>query len=616
MHDEKYYKSIGFMCGLELHQRLAVANKLFCDCPTNIIHAAKETEWSIERHQRAIAGELGTIDLSSGFEAQKGRSFIYKVAKGRTCLVEIDEEPPHSINREALRISLSFAKALNMKIIDEIQPMRKGVVDGSDPSAFQRTVMIAFDGYTEVNGKRVEIPSIFLEEESCRADSSSGRKVVYSVDMLGVPLVEIDTWPYIRSPKEAKEIAMQIGTMMRISGNVQRGIGSIRQDVNVSIKGGARVEIKGMQELESMDVLIENEIMRQQELLKIRDDLANRKAEVGNMINLTEAFDGTKARIVASSLSKGGNAYGFRLAGFEGMLGREILPKRRLGTEISEYAKSAGVGGIIHSDEDLNDYGFSDKEIAKVKKMLGIKQGDAFIIIVGDKSVLGTATDFAIARAKYAISGVPPETRGAINDGTHTTRFLRPLPGGSRMYPETDVKPVLITKQIVSSAEEAAPDLAKEEKALMLRLKDRNLVKRMLLSPRLNTFKAISERSSDPVFIANILLQKFIELRRSGFDVEQISEQKLSELFRAYDKGAITKQAVEEILKSLSSKGKDQDIKDIIREKGLGRIKGPELKKLITKYSSGSKNKSELIKEIMSKHRLNVDGGELNSILS
>ncbi len=614
MRDEEYYKSIGFMCGLELHQRLAVAKKLFCNCPTNIIPEAKERELSIERQQRAIAGELGTVDISSGFEAQKGRSFIYKIAEGRSCLVEIDEEPPHSINEEALLTSLSFAKALNMKIVDEIQPMRKGVVDGSDPSAFQRTSMIAFDGYTEVNGKRVELPSIFLEEESCRLDSASGRKVVYSVDMLGVPLVEIDTWPYIRSPKEAKEVAMKIGTMMRISGKVQRGIGSIRQDVNVSIKGGSRVEIKGMQELESMDLFIDNEITRQQELLKIRDELVKRNAKVGNHVKLTQIFNGTKAKIVLNGISKGGEVYGFRLFGFNGLLGREILPNRRLGTEISEYAKSAGIGGIIHSDENLEGYGFSDAEIDKIKNELGADKEDSFIMMVGEKEIIATAIEFAMLRAKYAISGVPPETRGAVNDGTCSTRFLRPLPGGSRMYPETDVKPIQVREDMILSASDSAPDLAKEEKALMLLLNDSGLVKRMISSPKLGVFKKLSEKSKDPVFIANMLLQKFVELRRAGFEVELISLQRMDELFHAYDNGELTKQAVEEVLKRLSEK--DQSVSGIIKKEGLGRIKGAELKELVEKYKSKEKSKAELIKDIMSKHRLNIDGAELNGMVS
>ncbi len=613
MHDEEYYKDIGFMCGLEVHQRLATARKLFCDCPTNIIAAKEGNQKSLSRQQRAIAGELGTIDVSSGFEAERGRTFIYNVAEGKSCLVEIDEEPPHRINEEAMRTVISFAKALNMRIVDEIQPMRKGVVDGSDPSAFQRTAMIAFDGSIEVNGNRVEIPSIFLEEESCRAEATHGHEVVYNVEMLGVPLVEIDTWPYIRSPKEAKEIALQIGTMMRISGRVQRGIGSVRQDVNVSIKGGARIEMKGLQEIDYVDMYIDNEVKRQQGLLKIRDELLKRKASVGNAADLTSIFKNTGVKLISSHAGKSGLVSGFKLTAFAGLLGREVSPRRRLGTEISDYAKSAGVGGLLHSDEDLNGYGFTEREINEVKKKLMLDDGDSFIIIAGNTENAANAIKFAIERAKYTLVGVPPETRGVISDNTYTTRFLRPLPGGSRMYPETDVKTFPITKQMLADAESLAPDINAEEKRLLAQLKDKNLVKRMMLSTRLQTYKGLAEESPEPAFIANVLLQKMTELRRAGFDVGPIGDERLAELFSSYSKKKITKQAVDEILKALSKK--DQDVNEIIKQNKLERISGPALKKLVEETKKKAKEKGQVIKEIMSKHRLNVDGSELNSLL-
>ncbi len=612
MHDDAYYKSIGFMCGLELHQRLATARKLFCDCPTNIIQADEKSNRSLTRQQRAIAGELGTIDVSAGFETQRGRTFIYNVAKGRSCLVEIDEEPPHDINKEAMHTVLSFARALNMRIVDEIQPMRKGVVDGSDPSAFQRSAMVAFDGYIMVNGNRVEIPSIFLEEESCRAEATHGHEVVYNVEMLGVPLVEIDTWPLIRSPKEAKEIALQIGTMMRISGRVQRGIGSVRQDVNVSIKGGARIEMKGLQDIDYVDIYIDNEVRRQQELLNIRDELAKRKASVGDAIDLTGIFKDTKINLISNHAGKNGSVIGFRLGKFAGLLGHEVAPRRRLGTEISDYAKSAGVGGLIHSDEDLKGYGFSDKETSEVRKRLSAKDNDSFIIIAGNAEGAANAIRFAIERAKYAIVGVPPETRGVINDNTYTTRFLRPLPGGSRMYPETDAKPIVVTKQMLSEADSSAPRIDAEEKTLMGQLKDKSLARHMMLSTRLQTYKMLADSASDQVFVANVLLQKLTELRRAGFNVDSIGDERLAEMFAAYDRKKITKQAVDEILKVLSEK--DQDVNEIIKLNKLERISGPELKKLVDEAKKRTKDRGQAIRDIMSKHRLNVDGSELNSM--
>ena len=613
MHDEEYYKSIGFMCGLELHQRLATAHKLFCDCPTNIIAAKDGSRNSLSRQQRAIAGELGTIDVSAGFEAERGRTFIYNVVGGKSCLVEIDEEPPHEINKEAMRTALAFAKALKMKTVDEIQPMRKGVVEGSDPSAFKRSAMIAFDGHIDVNGNRVEIPSIFLEEESCRAEAIHSHEVVYNVEMLGVPLVEIDTWPYIRSPKEAKEIALQIGTMMRISGRVQRGIGSVRQDVNVSIKGGSRIEMKGLQEIDYVDMYIDNEVKRQQELLKIRDELLKRGASVGAAADLTSIFRGTKVKLISGHEGKDGVVYGFKLSGFAGLLGREVSPKRRLGTEISDYAKSAGVGGLLHSDEDLKGYGFSGKETDEVEKKLGVGRGDSFIVIAGSAGNVANAIKFAMERAKYALIGVPPETRGVIGDNTYTTRFLRPLPGGSRMYPETDVKTFVITKQMLADADSLAPDIDAEERRLMAQLKDRNLARRMMLSTRLQTYKGLAESSAEPAFIANVLLQKMTELRRAGFDVDAIGDERLEELFSAYEKKKITKQAVEEVLKALSKR--DQKVGEIIGQNKLQRITGSALKRLVEDAKKKVQGREQVIKEVMSKHRLNVDGAELNGIL-
>ncbi len=609
--DNDYYKSIGFMCGLEVHQRLATARKLFCDCPTNIIELEGKEEGSVHRYQRAIAGELGLVDISSGFEEQRKRSFIYKIPNGHSCLVDIDEEPPHEMNREALQTSLAFARAMKMKVVDEIQPMRKGVVDGSDPSAFQRTAMVAFDGFIEVNGQKVEISMMSVEEESCRAESASGQEISYGTEMLGVPLVEIDTWPYIRSPKEAKDIALYIGTMMRISGRVQRGIGSVRQDVNVSIKGGARVEVKGLQEINYVDRFIENEVSRQLELLKIRDELVNKQATVGDATDLTEILKGTRAKVVASNITDNGVVIGFGLKGFKGILGREVSPKRRLGTEISDYAKSAGVRGIIHSDEDLSAYGFTDSEIKDI--FAAVSGCDSFIMVAGSSDSAAKAIEFAIDRAKYALVGVPLETRGVINDDTYTTRFLRPLPGGSRMYPETDARPITVTRSMMSDARSVAPDMEREEKALLMQLKDKTFARQMMLSTKLQVYKTIVESVNEPAFVANTLLQKFTELRRAGFDVESIGEERLIELFEAYSKKKITKQAVDEVLKLLCKQ--DMPVENIIEKNRLERLGGEALEKIVNQEKRRTKDKTQMIRKIMSGHRLNVDGSELNSML-
>ncbi len=615
MDDSYYahYKEIGFMCGLEVHQRLATSMKLFCHCPTNIIEMNDGTSQSVLRYQRAVAGEMGTVDVSAGFEEQRGRAFMYKLYKKHSCLVELDEEPPHMMNADALQIALSFASAMKMRVVDEIQPMRKAVVDGSDPSAFQRTALVGLSGFIKVNGEMVGMPTMFLEEESCSIEPSTGSAITYGLERMGVPLVEIDTWPLIRSPKDAKDIALYIGTMMRISGMVQRGIGSIRQDVNVSIRGGARVEIKGLQELGLMDQFIDNEVKRQQELLAIRDELRQRQASVGDAKSLTALFKGTRARIISNHVSDGGVVIGFRLKRFKGVLGREIQLKRRLGTEVSDYAKAAGVKGIIHSDENLRDYGFSQDEIEGISKRLSLGDEDSFVLIAGDKKSAYQAAIFAAMRARMALDGVPPETRGTINDGSCTTRFLRPLPGGSRMYPETDARPITVTKKMIDAANSVAPRVEAQESELVMQLKDANLARQLMLSQELQTYKAIVHKVREPIFIANILVQKMTELRRSGLDVDSISDDRLIELFELYGKKKITKQAVEEAIKHLAKR--DRPVKEIIEEKRLQRISGSELMRLIDEQKGDHQDKHALAKALMAKYRLNVDGSELNAML-
>ena len=428
--DNDYYKNIGFMCGLEIHQRLATEEKLFCSCHTEITDKGHEIA-KVERRQRAVAGELGKVDKSAEIEEGKERLFTYKVFRENACLVDIDEEPPHLMNREALTVTLSLAQSMGMKVVDELQPMRKAVVDGSDPSAFQRTVLVALDGKIKVGGHTIAIPSISVEEESSGIAGGDGNNVVYDTSRLGVPLVEIGTDPTVPTPSAAKEVALYIGTLLRITGKVQRGIGSIRQDVNMSIRGGARVEIKGMQELALMDRYIENEIKRQQELIKISVELQKRKAKIGAPVELTKIFKASKANIVGGAEC----VIGVKLEGFGGIIGIEINPQRRLGTEISDYAKLGGVKGIIHSDEDLKKYNLPEEEINMVRSELDIGAKDGFIIIAGPKQNAWKSMEHALWRADHAMKGVPRETRGAMPGELCTSKFLRPLPGGSEDVP-------------------------------------------------------------------------------------------------------------------------------------------------------------------------------------
>ncbi|MGC8496014.1 MAG: Glu-tRNA(Gln) amidotransferase subunit GatE [Candidatus Micrarchaeia archaeon] len=608
---DDYYKSIGFLCGLEIHQRLATEEKLFCSCSAVPSAQDEKPIASIYRMQRAVAGELGKIDRSTEFESERKRDFLYNIFNGHTCLVDIDEEPPHELNSEALEIALAIAKGMNCRIVDEVEPMRKEVVDGSDPSAFQRTMLIGINGSINVNGLAISIPSIFLEEESSGISESKQNAVAYDTDRLGIPLIEIDTDKYIPTPKAAKEAALLIGTMVRITGKVQRGIGTIRQDVNVSISGGARVEIKGVQEVDMIDVFVENEVKRQQALIEIKDELKKRNAKVGDIVDITNVFKETSSPMIKSALAAGGVALAMPLYGFSGLLGREINPNTRLGTEISEYAKKAGVKGLIHSDEDMSKYSISETEVHSVVNALGTSNNDGFVIIVGQRGTLERAMELAKMRAIYALQGVPEETRVAYDSKLGTTRFLRPLPGGSRMYPETDVRPVVISEQMLVQAEKLKPDMEKTLSRLTSEIGEQ-LAMQMLKSPKLGLYNELTASSNvDKKFVANMLLQQFTELRRNGYDVESIDVGKLKSVIREYMKGAITKQAVPEVLKVISKS--NSSVEKAIKDNSLERISGNELKALVEKYRK--ENPSNLQQYIMSKYRVNIDGNELNEIL-
>ncbi len=613
--DEDYYRKLGFRCGLEIHQRLDTGEKLFCACSTE---QDSNSIGKVYRMQRAVAGELGAIDRAARFEQGKKRRFEYNLYESSTCLVDADEEPPHELNNDALRTVLSLASAMGMNVMDEIEPMRKNVADGSDTSAFQRTMLVGFDGSITVNGRKVGIPSVCLEEESCGIEKDYGEEIAYNVDRLGIPLIEIATSADIASPQMAKDVALHIGMLLRLTGKVKRGLGTIRQDVNVSIAGGARVEIKGLQDVSMLNRFVENEVRRQKELADIAKLLARSKAMVGKAVDVTEIFEGTKAELIRKKLERGGRAIAFSLSGFAGLLGREINPNRRLGSEISDYAKTAGAGGIIHSDEDMGKYGLSREELGSLKKRLGMKDGDSFILVAEKAGIAERTIEMARERAQRAIEGVPKETRVAVNDESCTSRFTRPLPGGARMYPETDVRPISIDKKMLDEAAESAPDIEKEGRMLKAQLGDDRTVELLMRSPRLQLYRAITRRKGmDCRLVANILLQKFTELSRNGFAMDNISDEKLIDIFAAYSEDKITKQAIDELLKA-ASKESSLKIDGAIRALGLGRITGKELSTLVSRFKKEEKTSDvgQLKKAIMSKHRLNIDGEELNNLLA
>ena len=419
------YEKLGFKCGIEIHNRLATEHKLFCKCPPRF--SAQEPFKVIKRNLRPAAGELGQVDIAAMYEYLRKRDFFYQCFEKESCLVECDAEPPHHVNREALHVALQICKLLKCKIPDEAQVMRKTVIDGSNTSGFQRTILIGLDGTLQTSLGPIKITNVCLEEESAGIVNQENGKVTYRLDRLGIPLIEIGTSPQIQSPEHAKEVAEKIGMLVRSTGKSQRGIGVTRQDINVSIQGGARIEIKGVQELEDIPEIIENEVKRQLSLIKLKEKTKNLKISK-KIYDVSHIFKNSASKIV-----KGKKVLAFILSGFAGLLKTELYPNKHLGSELADYARAYGTKGMIHSDEELEKYKL-EKEFENLRTELKANQNDCIVIIAGPNAE--QACKAVLERAQKIGEGVPEETR--IAKGTGTV-YTRPLPGGERMYPETDV---------------------------------------------------------------------------------------------------------------------------------------------------------------------------------
>lgn len=543
------YASLGLVCGIEIHQQLDTAAKLFCGCPTRI-REVEESDHQFFRYLRPARSELGEIDRAALEEVLVTRKFIYK-SYDSTCLVEADEEPPGELNPEALEIGLIVSRLLSMKIADEVHTMRKIVIDGSNTSGFQRTAYLASHGSIDTSCGRVGMETICLEEEAARIVEDRGDEVVYSLDRLGIPLVEICTSPDIVSPAHAREVAGRLGMILRSTGRVKRGLGTIRQDVNVSIRGGARVEIKGVQDLNLIETIVAVEAERQHLLLEIRDELLRRGAMVGDRVaDVTGIFGPTESKVIRSALRKGGAVLAVKLAGFAGLIGAEIQPGRRLGSELSDRAKRAGVGGIFHSDE-LPAYGITTKEVEAVRSELGAGEGDGFAMVAAPLDRAEAAMKAVLERAAEALVGVPEETRRALPEGT--SEYMRPLPGSARMYPETDVPPVVVSPEDVASL--LLPELFDERSA---RYEgeyglNREFATLMAQSPYNRLFEeAVRDLSLPPALVVRTLEMIPRELEGVGVPVSRLPESRLKEALALVAGRRVAKEGIPKLLEAMA----------------------------------------------------------------
>ena len=572
--------------GLEIHQQLGSKNKLFCDCK---IIDSNEYDFTFKRNLRPTQSEMGSYDQAALFESKKIKTVKYQSSKNANCLIESDEEPPKMVNNEALELVLTISLALNCTIEDELHVMRKIVIDGSNTTGFQRTILVGRNGFLEVEGVRVGIQSVCLEEDAARIineDKKEDENKAYSLDRLGIPLIEIALEPISNSPIFVTNVAQTVGRLLRSTKKVTRGLGSIRQDVNISTEDGPVVEVKGVQQLSQLPLVIEYERKRQDALNQIANELKKRKIDessfIDNVTDVTQLLSKSSSKVVKKILTGDSRFTAFILRGFKGILSFEPYPAIRLGKELGDLVKIYGIGGIFHSDE-LPNYGITPEDVESITTVLRMDKNDAFVLIGGPTKSLNTVLFELFTRIKKAFSGVVPETRSARLDGV--TVFSRPKPGSSRMYPETDIPYISIAKGKLKQLSQDTPQPWNQiiDQICKKYTINKTLAENIFDSKYFSLFeKIVSHMSISPSFVISKLTEDLVSMEREGYDSSILSEDVLYCLFTELDNSRITKESIPLVIEKLL-KNESRDVDEIISSFGTESISEEYVDETISK---------------------------------
>lgn len=450
------YEAMGFRCGLEVHQQLKTDQKLFCRCPAGCYQNGESYDAQLVRHMRPTLSELGEYDGTALMEFKTKKNIIYRIKGETACTYDIDDTPPFAMNREALNIATEIALLLGAQIVGELHVARKQYLDGSIPTGFQRTAIVGIHGEIALAEKAVRILQLSIEEDSCREVSDIGHDRTYTTDRLGIPLAETVTYPDLLTPDEAAEAAQHIRFLTRSTGKVNVGIGAAREDVNVSIEGGTRVEIKGVQHIRWIPELTHNEAFRQKALLDIRSILRGRFADPGSWKLLAVPLNPSDYQADLLSDEEPEDLTAINLPGFAGILAFFTNPGRCFADEISDRVKVVACidkPNMAHSEEISKRHARDDW--SRIRVVLSARAGDAQILVWGPRADMDTAVETIEERCQMAFDGVPNETRKALIDGT--TIFERVLPGPDRMYPDTDSAPIPIDEAVIEQIRSSLP---------------------------------------------------------------------------------------------------------------------------------------------------------------
>jgi glutamyl-tRNA(Gln) amidotransferase subunit E len=499
---------------------------------------------------RPTLSELGEYDGTALMEFKTRKEIIYRINRETVCTYEMDDTPPFMINEQALDIALGIAMLTNLALVDELHIARKQYLDGSIPTGFQRTTIVGVTGWIPYKERRVSIVQLGLEEDACREVSDVGHRRIYLTDRLGMPLIETVTGPDMRTPREVAEVAQILRRLVRSTGQVRTGMGAAREDVNVSVRGGTRVEIKGVPRIPRIPLLTYHEAMRQWNLLRLREELRRRgitpETFKSESEDVTKILLKTSYQPIRDVLEAGLVASAVVLRGFRDLLNWQTQTATRFSREISDRVRVVAcltkLPNIIHSDS-LSET-LSSSRWEAVRKAVRATCDDVAVVVWGAPEDVKTGVQEIAIRAREATVGVPSETRQALRDGTNG--FERILPGPDRMYPDTDLPPKQVTEERLERIRRALPTPIWTREAWYREIGlPADVVEPLAASLRAGLFEVlVKDWKIDPVAAAVALVQFPKRLKRKGLDADRLTDETLRRIFALFRDRRISREGV------------------------------------------------------------------------
>jgi glutamyl-tRNA(Gln) amidotransferase subunit E len=557
------YQAVGLISGLEVHQQLLTAEKLFCRCPAGLYTEAHDGE--VLRHMRPTLSELGEYDGTALMEFKTKKEIVYLLNQQNVCTYEMDDTPPFLVNQEAIDVAIELCLTMNMDIIDEVHIARKQYLDGSIPTGFQRTAIIGVNGWLPFRGRRLTITHVSVEEDSCREVKDKGHQIIWRTDRLGMPLTETVTGPELHTPDEVREAILLCGMVARSTGRVRTGIGASRQDINVSVRGGDRCEIKGVPRAVLAVKLVHNEALRQYNLLKIREELHRRGMHAPADIKMTatdvsDIMAGADLGFIQRALHSGGKVYAATVKGVAGVAQHPTQPDATFLDELRGRVRVIACldeAPIVVSSSTMPEFHDKFALMERLRKRLRPDDNDEFFIVFGPEEDCRTAADEIRIRFADATLGVPKETRQALVGGF--TTFERILPGPDRMYPDTDSPPTRITPQRMAEARARLrpPPWERIERYLSWRLPEET-AHYLIRRGGADIVDAVVEKTGVDGLLAGIVIgQQAKALQRAGVPVKKLGTDDWIAVFDLYTDGRIPRESIPAVAAQMARDGQD-----------------------------------------------------------